>query len=266
MKEIIIKTQSDLDKITEISADEYINVQIEGEVFINNEIQVYGKIKIDAKVTFKKYIDGRENSTLNIYGRENSTLNIDGRENSTLNIDGWGNSAIRIKNVYSKFTIRIAVFCCLWIPSDLEITVNKKSETSVIIKYDNNLSYLQRHGIDVNENKVILFKRVSHDFKTQENTSNETLWLPNTTLSHKNYLPESGECGENKFHACATPFYCDDFRDTKSDKYVAIEVELKDYNGFSNLYEWKNGDYPNKIAFGECKVLYECNRKGIKIQ
>ena len=71
--------------------------------------------------------------------------------------------------------------------------------------------------------------------------------------------PNLEECGSNKFHACSKPYFCDEFRNKKEDKYIAIEVKKSD------LFTWPNPQYPYKIAFRKGKVLYEVNRYGKKI-
>ena len=137
--------------------------------------------------------------------------------------------------------------------------ITKKSKTATVIKPPLKKgvdAWLNTHGITP-ATKVTLFKRVSVDFKTQEGTENETLWEIGTTVVHPNWNPKEDECGAGKFHACATPYFCDDFRDKKDDRYVAIEVAKKD------LYVWPdNPSYPYKIAFRTGTVLYECDKFG----
>jgi hypothetical protein len=117
--------------------------------------------------------------------------------------------------------------------------------------------YLTRFKIKITNRRVILYKRVSKDFKTQEETENETLWLPKTTVTIALFRPENQECGENKYHACAKPFWCDTFRKNRGDKYVAIKI------GIDDLFEWtESPQHPKKIAFRSGKVLYECDRFG----
>jgi hypothetical protein len=111
-----------------------------------------------------------------------------------------------------------------------------------------------------NRDYVVVYKRVSSDFKTQENSPNETLWSIGTTLQHPNWNLSSGECGEGKFHACSRPYFCDEFRSVPSDKYIAIKVNKAD------MYVWPNAKYPHKVAFRKGKVMYECNKTGKKVQ
>lgn len=80
------------------------------------------------------------------------------------------------------------------------------------------------------------------------------------TIEHPTWEPEINECGKGKFHACSRPYFCDEFRDQKEDRYIAIEIQTKD------LYEWENAQYPHKIAFRKGKVLYECDKYGIKLK
>ena len=73
--------------------------------------------------------------------------------------------------------------------------------------------------------------------------------------------PSKQECGEGKFHGCAFPHWCDNFRAKNNDRYIAIGVKEEDF------YEWKkNPNYPQKIGFRKGIVLYEVDRGGNKIQ
>ena len=101
---------------------------------------------------------------------------------------------------------------------------------------------------------------MSSDLKTQEGTVNETVWEIGKTLSHVSWSPKVSECGEGKFHACSRPYFCDEFRFNKDDKYVAIRVKVKD------LHAWQgNTQYPHKIAFRAGTVLYQCDKFGNKL-
>ena len=117
-------------------------------------------------------------------------------------------------------------------------------------------SYVQRFNLEVDrDNCVTLYKRVSQDFKTQEDTSNETLWLIGTTVTHPNWNPDKTECGAGKFHACARPHWCDAFRSEKGDRYISIKVNLGD------LHEWRdNPYYSQKIGFRSGTVIAEVQR------
>ena len=123
-------------------------------------------------------------------------------------------------------------------------------------------SYVERNRLEVKDDKVILYKKVSKDFLTQEGNDYETRWKIGSTLilTHPDWDPKKNECGPGKFHACARPFWCDHFRNRKSDRYIAVEVDVKD------LHEWeKVPAFPQKIAFRCGKVLYECDRYGNKV-
>lgn len=155
-------------------------------------------------------------------------------------------------------SVNLCGFSCLLIPFDLKIKI-KKSKTAKVQRYKKEEKYLEREGIAVNKGKVVLFKRVSKDYKTQEGTSNETTWSVGELITHPKWNPGLEECGSGKFHACSRPFFCDEFRGKIGDRYIAIEISVKD------LYEWKNPGYPHKIAFRKGNVLYECDRYGNKI-
>ena len=117
-------------------------------------------------------------------------------------------------------------------------------------------SYVQRFNLEVDrDNCVILYKRVSQDFKTQEDTPNETLWQVGTTVTHPNWNPDKTECGAGKFHACARPHWCDMFRNKTTDRYISIKVNIDD------LHEWRvNPGFPQKIGFRSGTVIAEVQR------
>ena len=107
---------------------------------------------------------------------------------------------------------------------------------------------------------LILFKRVSVDFKTQEGTSDETVWNIGSMVEHANWTPKDKECGAGKFHACSRPFFCNEFRSAVGDRYIAIKVNIKDLHAWTS----KDAQYPHKIAFRKGKILYECDKFGKK--
>ena len=110
-------------------------------------------------------------------------------------------------------------------------------------------TYIERYNIKKEDNNFIyVYKRVSKDLKTQEETKNETTWTIGKTLTVPNWNTDK-ECGEGKFHACAKPRWCYIFRTTKDDRYIKIKVNIND------IHEFKNPIYPQKIAFRKGKVV-----------
>ncbi len=148
-------------------------------------------------------------------------------------------------------------FSVLFQPFDLKFTF-KKEKTCFIQRFRPQ-PYLEREGIKPIKGYVILFKRISEEFKTQENTKNETTWTIGSTVTHPAWNPGQEECGEGKYHAVSRPYFADEFRSTQGDKYIAIKIKVAD------LYEWPNPSYPHKISFREGKVLYEVDKHGEKL-
>jgi hypothetical protein len=164
----------------------------------------------------------------------------------------WGNCVVRIFSGYLK-NIVLYGFAVAIVSSTITVNIEKKSEYChvQIVKY---LGWFENNGIEKTPT-VTLYKKVSKDFKTQENTKNETLWLTGSTVEHPAWNPNNGECGEGKFHACSRPYFCDEFRNNKGDRYIAISINLED------LYEWKDSpSYPHKISFRRGTILYECDK------
>ena len=145
------------------------------------------------------------------------------------------------------------------IPQSLKMKIKVKSKKAYIHKISP-INFFERNKLGKRK-KYVLYKRVSKDFKTQENTPNETVWKIGSIVKHENYKPDIDECGEGKFHACSKPHFCDEFRSAKGDRYIAVEVKRED------LFEWKDSPvFPHKISFRCGKVLYECDRFGKKIE
>jgi hypothetical protein len=132
--------------------------------------------------------------------------------------------------------------------------VGKNCRTVTPKRKPGTAGWLEDEGVQASKGKVVLFKRVSSDFKTQEGMPNETQWIVGSTVEHHAWNPTSEECGEGKYHACSRPFFCDEFRSKSGDRYVAIEIAVKD------LYAWPAASYPHKVAFRKGKVLHECDK------
>jgi hypothetical protein len=197
-------------------------------------------------------VEAWENSTPHVVAWENSTPHVEARENSTPHVEAWENSGVHINN--GVVDVRGQAVC--WNLGDAVVTVSRAGQVIVPLAVPGPAGWLERHGIDVAET-VILYKRVSCEYKTQEGTTRETTWTPGATLEHYAWNPTDRECGEGKFHACPTPYFCDEFRDEPDDVYVAIEVAQED------LYSWDDHpQYPHKIAFRRGTVLYECDVNG----
>jgi hypothetical protein len=206
-------------------------------------------------------VEARDNSNVEAWDNSNvvawGNSNVVARGNS--NVVAWGNVGIHIHSEFS--TVLLFSFAVAWLCGK-GTKAKKKSKTATIIKpvrKSGTAGWLEAEAVKP-EKAVVLFKRVSSDFKTQEHTNNETLWKIGETLTHPSWSPKDEECGRGKFHACSRPYFCDQFRSVSGDKYIAIEIERKD------LYAWPNPDYPHKIAFRKGTVLYQCDKFGKEIK
>ena len=187
---------------------------------------------------------------------DNATVTASGnatvRASGDATVRAWDNAIV---DAYWNVVIR------RYAPS---VTVRIHSSRVTIIEpieIRDNEDWLTFHGFDCAQNLVVLYKRVSSDFRTQEGTSHETKWIPGTIVTHSAWDPAQNECGASKFHAVARPWMADQFRWMKGDRYVAVEIDRSD------LYAWRGTpDYPDKIAFRTGRVLYECDRDGNEIK
>ena len=267
MKEIIITTQEQLDKLTCIEVDE--KVTIDAELRLGKTLEIKGHIVVNKKVDMEwgRHLLLKENSSAVCW--ENSRAECWGNssaecwENSRAECwensraECWenssavcrGNSSAVCRENSSAELFGFSVGFLL----NLKCKIQKKSKYAVIQKVED-LGWFERNGVE-KKKEVILYKRVSKDFKTQEGTKNETTWTIGSVVTHPYWNPKENEAGEGKFHACSKPYFCDEFRSGQDDRYIAISIKLKD------LYEWEdNPKYPHKIGFREGKVLYECDR------
>ncbi len=174
-------------------------------------------------------------------------------------VEAWGNVSVHLHSDLATVILFMFAVCIALAKGKIQ----KKSKAAVVVtpEFAEGVNgWLEGQGVEGGKT-VILFKRVSVDFKTQENTSRETLWHVGSRLEHPQWAPESGECGAGKFHACSRPYFCDEFRNEKrDDRYIAIQIRKAD------LYAWPHADYPHKIAFRAGKVLYECDRLGNELK
>jgi hypothetical protein len=269
MQTIVIKNQAEMDALPN-SFNEYTTIEIRndpklGPVTIS---KAWGNSSVVA--WWNSSVVARDNSS--VVARDNSSVvawdnsSVVARDNSS--VVAWGNSSVVARGNssvvawgnsiiyhYSSSTILLFGFAVALLFNKTKAI--KKSKRATII-HRTALSWFEENGIK-KEKTIIVYKRVSSTFKTQENTPNETTWDVAKVLTHTNWQPKENECGEGKFHAVSRPYFADEFRDKEGDKYIAIEVAVKD------TYSWPNPKFPHKIAFKKGKVLYECDKFGEKI-
>ena len=171
----------------------------------------------------------------------------------------WGTSTAHVHGLSAAVDLRgySAAF------AHVAAKVKRHGKTTTIIKpvaLKGTLGWLGRECVAVKRGTVVLYKRVSSEWLTQEGTKNETSWKPGARLAHKAWDPTSSECGEGKFHGCSRPYFCDEFRGAAGDRYVAISVHVDD------LHAWDDGQYPHKVAFRAGRVLHEVDQWGDEVK
>ena len=264
MKVIIIKTQAEIDALPD-KFSEFTRIYIQGTERIcvkkawgNSSVVAWGNSSVEAWGNSSVVARGNSNvearGNSNVEAWENS--NVEAWENS--NVEALGNVGVHLHSDFASVVLFMYAVCWLIAKKG---KVEKKSDTAAIIHVERKAGlerWLEENAIE-NSKSITVFKKVSKDLKTQENTNNETLWKIGSTITHKNWNPKEEECGSGKFHACSRPYFCDEFRKVRGDRYVAIEVKKED------LYSWPNAEYTHKIAFRKGKVLFECDKFGEKI-
>ena len=181
---------------------------------------------------------------------------VEARGNSS--VVAWENTAVHVQS--STTAIELFGFAVAWLLAKAT-KIKKHGHAQVITptRMKGTDGWLDDNAIVAVDDSVVLFKRVSREFKTQEGTDHETTWILGATLEHPAWSPEKDECGAGKFHACSRPYFCDEFRSKNGDRYIAVKIALKD------LYAWPDGQYPHKIAFRVGTVLHEVDKLGRQI-
>jgi hypothetical protein len=301
MKEIVIKTQAELDALPD-RFDEYTRIVVMAEpgqrlslnkAWENSSVVARGNSSVVARGNSSveawenSSVEAWENSSVVAWGNssvvawENSSVvargnssveargnssveawensSVEAWENSSVEARGnssvvaWENSLVRVCGAIAKLLLH--GFAVAFLPVTINLNIEKKSP-HCHVQLVKDLGWFERNAVEESVS-IILYKRVSSEFKTQEGTKNETHWLVGSSVEHPAWNPAENECGEGKFHGCSRPYFCDEFRNKAGDRYIALSVAKCD------LYEWiKNPQYPHKIGFRVATVLYECDRYG----
>jgi len=257
--EITVTTQAELDALPD-KFEEWTRIYIKSETRIivhkargNSSVEARGNSSVEAwgnssvEAWGNSSVEAWENSSVEAW--ENSS--VEAWENSS--VEAWGNTCTHLQSDFCS--VALWGYAVAYLLSK-KAKAALKSKTATIIKPElkkGTDAWLESQGIEPTE-KVILFKRVSSDYKTQERTLHETVWAIGSKLTHPEWNPKESECGAGKFHACSRPYFCDEFRSERGDRYIAIKVAKED------LYVWPNAEYPHKVAFRACTVLHECDR------
>jgi len=114
----------------------------------------------------------------------------------------------------------------------------------------------------LDEGMALLYKRTADDFGTRppDGSNQRVSYLPDTEVIAPDWDPSpERECGRG-LHLCPTPACCDQFRSDCGDRYVACAVAVAD------ILVHPQPEYPGKIRARSCRVLYECDREGKRIE
>ncbi|MGH9821373.1 MAG: hypothetical protein ACRD43_14500, partial [Pyrinomonadaceae bacterium] len=192
MKTIVIKTQAEIDALPD-SFSEYTQINVEST----------------QRIIVRK---ARGNSSVVAWNHSS--------------VEAWGNSSVEAWNHSSVVArgcstvhaqsdfVSVALFMCAVCFAHANAKIKKQSKTCTVIvpvSPKGTEGWLENNAIKATKT-VIVFKRVSKDFLTQEGTHNETKWEIGSTLEHPAWNPTISECGAGKYHFCCRPSFCDEFR------------------------------------------------------
>jgi len=261
VKTIIVKSQSELDALP-LKFDEFTYIEIRSDA----SIEILLRKAFDAD---SSQVTACGSSQVTAYGSSQVTAcgSSQVRACGSSQVRAYDSSQVRAYDssgvhVHSSCAVvEIAGFAVAWLLAKAKVKAKGRNAKIVTPTRKSGVAgWLTEEGIKAVRGKVVLFKRVSKDLKTQEGTSNETTWTIGEALTVPNWSPTSAECGAGKFHACSGTWFCDQFRSNMGDRYIAVEIAVKD------LHAWDKPSYPHKIAFRAGRVLHEVNWSGNKIE
>ena len=257
MEIIVVTNQIEFDNLP-AKFDKHTQIQIRGNIIVN-----LARENSHVEAWENSHVEAWENSHVVAWGNshveawENS--HVVARGNS--HVEAWGNVCVHNYSIFSN--IELFSFAVVFLVSKTNNIIQRSKNSTIIIPSSpaNIEEWIDSQSLEIKNNSVVLFKRVSSEYKTREGERNETKWDIGSILVHQNWNPSKEECGDGKFHACSRPYFCDEFRDKRNDKYIAIKVNVED------LFVWTEtrSSYPHKIAFRKGEILYECDRYGNKI-
>src|SRR6266536_2383373 len=275
VKEITITTQAEFDALPE-KFDEFTYVYIKSDPSIrlvikrtpeSSNVEARGSSHVEARGS--SHVEARGSSHVvawessHVEAWESSHVEARGSSHvvawESSQVVAWGSVSVHLQSDYA--TVILFAFAIVIALAKGKIT--KKSDTATVVnpEFPKGLEgWFESNAVKNRKSHVVLFKRVSKDFKTQENTKNETVWTIGSKLAHPNPDLKTGECGEGKYHFCSRPYFCDQFRSESTDKYVAVKVPVK------SLYAWPNPGFPHKIGGIKAEVLFECDRYGKELK
>jgi hypothetical protein len=223
----------------------------------SSRVDAHGSSSVDAHDSSR--VDAHGSSSVVAYG----SSRVDAYDSSRVDahgssrVDAYDSSRV---DAYDSSRVNLKTFSVAFINSKTCKIIKGKYATVIIPKRPQNIKqWIDFEGIKKQDKNILLYKRVSKDWLTQEGTPNETCWKPGTKFKHSAWEPKTEECGAGKYHACSFPAACNEFRKTDGDRYVCLSVKPAD------CYFWKDGSYPHKIAVRSGTVLYECDFMGEKI-
>ncbi len=117
------------------------------------------------------------------------------------------------------------------------------------------LEWLNACSVTKKRGKVILYKSLNEDWTTRDGVSYK---IGQTTIASDWDASYEGECGRG-LHFSPTVSQAKSFRD--EGLFIACEVAVKDMAGLPAFAQ-----YPDKIRARACKVLYQVDTNGKKIE
>ena len=262
MTQIVVNSQAEWDALNNRIEND-VEVRATVRVKLTGICEVYGRVVLER---------GAESSlSANLYLRlwgnaravlwENASAVLGGNASAVL----WENSSAELRGnavvrCFSQHAFAVLYgFSIAIVDVKNKAKIIRKSKDSYIQRTKIIRNWFERETVEKVNGTAIIYKRVSKEFKTQEKTPRETLWAIGSTLTHTKPDLKGEECGAGKFHGVSHPYFGDDFRSEKDDRYIAIRVRIRD------THAWPNPQYPHKIGFSKGTVLYECNHMGKQI-
>ena len=158
----------------------------------NSSVEAWGNSSVEA--WGNSSVVAWENSSVVAWGNSS----VEAWEDSS--VVAWGDSSVvarenSVVRIFSEYVKEVALygFAVAIISSAITVNIEKSLSTATSKSLETWKLVRERNAVKKRLETVILYKRVSRDWKTQENTANETLWLVGSHVTHPQM--ESQKCG-----------------------------------------------------------------------
>jgi hypothetical protein len=237
---------------------------------------------VEALGSSQPHVVARESSQPHVEAWGSSQPHVEAWGSSQPHVEAWGSSQPHVEaressqphvvaEAYAMLSLfgQIVAKCAATVSVVIRGTKASVTGTKRVqrIKIQTPADWCAYYGVEVERGIATLYKAVKGeaDYPFQswgisDRTGQRVTYTPGTEAVAGDWDGAARECGGG-LHFSPSPQMALEFaRDTQRCKFVACAVALKD------IVVHPDGEYPQKVKAEKCRVLYECDRRGRKIE